>query len=367
MNILILNWRDPKNPKSGGAEKLNMHILKPLIDRGDSVIWYAMSVKGFPKKEKYEGITIIRFGNPLTHLIFWPILYWTGRLGKPDFIIDSIHGTGYLSSVFAPGKRKIILICEVAQNIWDEMYTFPINILGKLWEKIMFNFYKGNNFWTISDSTKKDLVSFGVQGKNIEVLPMGFDGINLSPFPAKYKNPTALFVGRLAEMKGVKDAIQAIAQVNKKLDKKWRLHIIGRGDANYEKELNQLVSDLSLSEYVKFMGYVNEKEKFEEMAKAWVLLVPSSREGWGMIVPEANSVGTPAIGYDAPGLRDVIRKYSQRNELSDSSFAELSNKILLFSTPQHVTDRPEAGWSSLYSYILKRILAFIPLSFKSNT
>ncbi len=356
MNILILNWRDPKNPKSGGAEKLNMHILKPLIDRGDSVIWYAMFVKGFPRKEKFKGITIIRFGNPLTHLIFWPILYWSGRLGKPDFIIDSIHGTGYLSSLIAPSKKKVILICEIAQNIWDEMYVFPINIFGKFWEKIMFLFYRNNNFWTISDSTKKDLVTFGVEEKNIEVLPMGFDGIRLSPLPAKYKEPTALFVGRLAEMKGVKDAIQAIAQVNKKADKKWRLHIIGRGDANYEKELNQLVSDLSISDYIKFFGYVDEKKKFEEMAKAWVLLVPSSREGWGMIVPEANSVRTPVIGYDVPGLRDVITKYSSENILVNSGSKNIEKAINDFDKPLDQKVKIEHGWNELYGFVIKNDL-----------
>lgn len=138
MNILILNWRDPKNPKSGGAEKLNMHILKPLIERGDKVIWYSTRFKKSKYKEEYKGITIIRVGNPLTHLLIWPFLYWTGTFGRPDFIIDSIHGTGYLSNFIAPSKKKIILVCEVAQNIWDEMYPFPINKIGKTWEKVMF-------------------------------------------------------------------------------------------------------------------------------------------------------------------------------------------------------------------------------------
>jgi glycosyltransferase involved in cell wall biosynthesis len=43
------------------------------------------------------------------------------------------------------------------------------------------------------------------------------------------------------------------------------------------------------------------------MARAHCLLVPSVREGWGLVVIEANAVGTPAVGYDIPGLRDSIR------------------------------------------------------------
>lgn len=351
MNILILNWRDPKNPKSGGAEKLNMHILKPFIERGDEVVWYAMSVKGLPKQEVYKGITIIRYGNPFTHLFAWPWFYWTKKFGNIDFIIDSIHGTGYMSSLIAPKVKKIILICEVAQNIWDEMYPFPINVLGKLWEKVMFKFYRNNKFWTISQSTKKDLTTFGVPSKNVEVLPMGFDAVDLGKLPPKYKNPTALFVGRLAEMKGIKDAIKAIAEVNKNAAEKWELNIIGRGEDAYEKELRRLVSDLGLKNEVHFLGFVDEKMKFEEMAKAWVLIVPSSREGWGMIVPEANYVGTPAIGYAVPGLSEVLEKYAQENKKVNVSYQHLADELQKLVSPRFVKPSLNPGWQELYSFV----------------
>lgn len=351
MNILILNWRDPKNPKSGGAEKLNMHILKPLLDDGNSVLWYSMSVGGLPKKETYNGVTIVRFGNPLTHLIFWPFLYWMGKFGNPDLIIDSIHGTGYLSSLVSPAKQKVILICEVAQNIWDEMYPFPINSIGRFWEKIMFKFYNDNKFWTISDSTKKDLIEHGVKKENIIVLPMGFDGVKLEKVPSKSTEPTALFVGRLAEMKGVKDAIMSIAEVNKSLDKKWNLRIIGRGEKDYEHELKNLVNKLNLNDYISFIGYVDESTKFEEMAKAWVLLVPSSREGWGMIVPEANSVGTPAIGYNVPGLSEVMSKYSPQNRIVEKGYKQLVDELGLITTPPIIKKTITSGWDDLYTFI----------------
>ena len=43
------------------------------------------------------------------------------------------------------------------------------------------------------------------------------------------------------------------------------------------------------------------------MSRAHIILVPAVREGWGLIVTEANAMGTPAIGYDIHGLRDSIR------------------------------------------------------------
>jgi glycosyltransferase involved in cell wall biosynthesis len=57
---------------------------------------------------------------------------------------------------------------------------------------------------------------------------------------------------------------------------------------------------------VKFFGHVSEEEKIKLLSKAWVMVNPSIREGWGINVIEANACGTPAIAYDVPGLKDSI-------------------------------------------------------------
>jgi glycosyltransferase involved in cell wall biosynthesis len=62
-----------------------------------------------------------------------------------------------------------------------------------------------------------------------------------------------------------------------------------------------------LPEGAELLGRLPRAELFERMAAAHCLIVPSVREGWGLVVVEANSVGTPAVGYDIPGLRDSIR------------------------------------------------------------
>ena len=351
----MLNWRDPYNSLSGGAEKLNQEIVEPLIERGDRVIWYSQAENHLKKKEQKNGIMYIRFGNVLTHYLMWPIWLYTGKFGKVDLIIDCIHGTGYLTSIFAPRTKKVILICEVAQNIWDEMVGFPLNKIGKVWERVIFKFYSLEEFWTISESTKKDLVRFGVTSSQITVLPMGFNAVKLTDTPQKYSKATALYVGRLAEMKGIKDAIAAIAVVNNRAKRKWQLHIIGRGDEQYVQQLKELVHKENMQEYISFLGFVSEKEKAEEMEKAWVLLVPSSREGWGMIVPESNFVGTPVIGYDVSGLRDVMKTYSRNNILIKPQVDQIVKELLKMTKPSLINDKPKPGWQELHKYILGKI------------
>lgn len=355
MNILLLNWRDPKNPRSGGAEKLNREILKPLIARGDIVTWYALSVKDLPAEEYIEDIHIIRFGNILTHFLFWPFFLYTGKFGKVDFIIDSIHGIGYLSQFVAPFIKRKILVCEVAKNIWDEMIPFPANIIGKTLEPFLFFIYSRNSFWTISQSTKKDLESMSVPSSHIFVLPMGFDAPRIPSNKAKTKTPTALYVGRLAEMKGIRDAITAIADVNKNGSLKWKLDIIGRGTSEYESILRQLVHTLHCDRYVTFHGYVTQSKKFNSMAKAWVLVVPSSREGWGMIVPEANYVGTQVIAYSSPGLVDSVKQYGKENILVKNTPEALAYALQKITTPKKMKKKIKEGWNALSKTVLSEM------------
>ena len=64
---------------------------------------------------------------------------------------------------------------------------------------------------------------------------------------------------------------------------------------------------MKLKNEVKFWGFVSTEKKKELMSRAHVIVVPSLREGWGLIVTEANAVGTAALVFDSPGLRDSVK------------------------------------------------------------
>ena len=55
------------------------------------------------------------------------------------------------------------------------------------------------------------------------------------------------------------------------------------------------------------------------MAEAHVLLMTSVREGWGLVVTEANACGTPAVVYNVPGLRDSVRNEETGLRIARSS------------------------------------------------
>lgn len=311
MKILILNWRDIRNPQSGGAELLTHEMAKRWIVLGHSVTQLS-SAYGDAHDEVIDGVHIIRrgcrniFSGKLpVHLeaFFWYMRY--GRR-KFDVVIDEIHGIPFFTPFYVK-EKKVALLCEVADDIWDIVFKFPLNIIGKMIENIYFSFYKDIPFLTISHSTKQDIITKGVQKDHITILPMGISLPKKLPKSTKEKHDTIIFVGRLTKAKGVEDAVYMFSELTKDIPK-IRLWIVGSGELEYEKKLRDLVAFLGLTDNIKFYGFVSLEKKFELMARAHVLVNPSVREGWGLTVPEAGTVGTPAVAYRVSGLRDLVHE-----------------------------------------------------------
>ncbi len=310
MRILILNWRDVKNPKSGGAEILTHEIAKRWVKLGHKVTLFTSEFNNGSKEEEIDGVKIIRSGHPDMRFLFSSVhfrafKYYRDNVGKFDVVVDEVHGVPFFTPWYVK-KRKVILICEVAGDLWVKMFGHFFGLLGRMVERIYLKFvYKNIPYLTISNSTREELIKEGVNGKDITVLPMGLTVPLNIKHVKKEKQPTLIFVGRITKSKGVEDAITAISAVSK-VYPGIKLWIVGSGDKKYISYLKKITERLKIESKVTFCGFVSEQKKFELMGRAHILLAPSVKEGWGLIVPEAGFVGTPAVGYNVLGLREVI-------------------------------------------------------------
>lgn len=311
MNILILSWRDIKNPKSGGAEVLTHEIAKRWTALGHKVTLLASSFPNSKKEEVVDGVKIVRKGHPDARFLFSSVhfmafKYYKENAGKFDAVVDEVHGLPFFTPWYVK-EKKIVLICEVAGGIWVKMFGPFFGLFGRLIERLYLRFiYKSIPYLTISNSTQEELLREGVERKNITVLPMGITLPKEIKKTEREKDPTLIFVGRLSKSKGIEDAIEALNPILKTY-MKTKLWIVGPGDKDYIKFLEKKAKKLNVFDRITFWGYVSQDKKFELMGRAHILLAPSLKEGWGLIVPEAGFMGTPAIGYNVPGLREVIR------------------------------------------------------------
>jgi len=327
MNILILNWRDVMNPKSGGAEIVTLEHAKAWVEAGNKVTWFSSSFKKAKRTEEIKGVRVVRYGNFITVYLFAPIYYIFSKQ-KFDIVIDQIHGIPFFTPLYVR-KPKIAFIHEVANEIWDYMYPFPINKIGRLTERVLLIPYKNIQFITVSKSTAEELRKYGI--KSIKIITNGIHVLKHSNIK-KEVYPTFIFVSRIVKMKGIEDVLSAFFLINEKLDKS-KLWIVGEGEKKYIKTLKNKFN-LNSNKNIKFFDFVPENKKLELMKKAHIMLHASIKEGWGLVVIEAASQGTPSVVYNVPGLRDsvknnetgVITSKNNPHELAIDSLNLFSNK-----------------------------------------
>jgi glycosyltransferase involved in cell wall biosynthesis len=296
MRFLMLNWRDPHNPHSGGAERVTLGYLSALAKRGHKVYWFAYTFPGAPREDNIDGVHIIRGGGVGSAIV--EARRWFKRQEHFDLVIDQHHGIPW----FAPWWCRtncVAYIHEVLGPIWGAFYRWPINTLGPLQERWTHWLYRRVPFWTACPSTKKLLHECGV--REVTLIPYGVHTVALPALDPKPLIPPLrlIVVSRLAPNKRVDHALRAVAcLINSNVD----VHITILGTGEVEEPLKTLSTDLGLTKHVTFTGPLPEKEKDEYLRRSHLLLHTSMREGWGLNVIEANAMGTPTVVYPVAGL-----------------------------------------------------------------
>jgi glycosyltransferase involved in cell wall biosynthesis len=299
MRFLMLNWRDPRNPKAGGAERVTLGYLAALARRGHEVFWFAPLFEAAQPQEIIAGIHIVREGRRIGSSIL-AARQWYRRQARFDLVIDQHHGVPWYAPWWCRANC-VAYIHEVLGPIWNAFYHWPYNVLGRWQERWTHTIYRNVPFWTASQATKDSLRARGV--RQVTIIPYGIETQAITKLDAKpLQLPLQLVaVSRLAPNKRVDHAVRALKALQER-GVAAQLNIVGTGDS--EAELRQLAKTLRLESQVVFTGLLPEDEKNQCLRRAHVLLHTSMCEGWGLNVIEANAMGTPAIVYPVAGLTE---------------------------------------------------------------
>lgn len=365
-NILILNWRDTKHKWQGGAEVYVQEIAERWVKRGYGVTMFCSNDGENKYDENINGVHIIRRGGFLT-LYIWAAIYYILRLRKHfDFIIDCENGIPFFTPIYS-SKPKILLIHHVHQQIFRENLPLLFALFAMFLEsKAMKYVYRYTKIVTVSESSKNEIVKLGLSDhQNIDIVN---PGINLRSFARmkKYERPTFLYLGRLMPYKNVDILIKAFKEVLLQIGNA-RLIIAGTGLAS--DDLKALAARLGLENYVDFKGFVTDDERRRLLGKSWVMVQPSSFEGWGITVTEANASGTPVIASDTVGLRDSVIDGQTGLLVKTGSVKELSRIMIALTEMDGFRERISvnayefakkyswSGSSNNFLYIMMKLFA----------
>ncbi len=306
MRILAVNWLDLENPQAGGAEVHFFEIFRRLVDRGHEVTLVASGWRGATTTASISGIAVKRIGGRYTFAVLARgVLRQELEASQYDIVVEDINKLPLYIPTLTDLPVYVIVPHLFGTTAFREA---SVAVASAVWlaERAIPAIYAGAAFHAISESTRLDLVDRGVPHSAIEVIFPGVDTQWFTPDPAipRFEKPTFLYVGRLKRYKGIDTVLRAVALVRAEgLDA--RLRIAGRGGDL--ARLKRLATRLGLEAAVEFHGFVPEHEKRDLLRRAWAIVFPSVKEGWGIANVEAAACGTPAVASNSPGLRESVR------------------------------------------------------------
>jgi glycosyltransferase involved in cell wall biosynthesis len=154
-----------------------------------------------------------------------------------------------------------------------------------------------------SETTAAKVQQMG--NKQVQVAPIGINPLLISRTPPSSRVSDVLYVGRLTDQKNLDLLLDAVAELGQ-CGEEPKVKIVGDGP-----DLDRLLrrAEAMGLQSVEFLGRVESDAEIVALMKSSKLLVqPSLREGFGMVVLEAALCGLPAIAVDSPenAIRELL-------------------------------------------------------------
>jgi glycosyltransferase involved in cell wall biosynthesis len=301
----VLNWQDRLNPQAGGAEAHLHEVFGRLAARGHQVTLLVSGWPGAPRRERVDGMEVHRVGGRYTYNLVAPGYYRRVlRSRRFDVVIEDLNKVPLFTPYWVR-RPLVLLVHHLFGGTAFQEASWPVAALTWLLERPVGRIYRNVPVEAVSRSTAEDLIARGIRPEEISIIPNGVDLDFYRPDPAeaRFAEPTLLYLGRLKRYKRVDLILRALARLRQS-GVRARLIIAGQGDA--AAGLRSLRDELGLADLVEMPGFVTEELKRTYFRKAWIHLLTSPKEGWGITNLEAAACGTPTIASDSPGLRDSV-------------------------------------------------------------
>jgi glycosyltransferase involved in cell wall biosynthesis len=144
--------------------------------------------------------------------------------------------------------------------------------------------------FTLAQSTARRLRAAGVHG-DVEVLS-GLAALPATTGPPRPSGPTVVFAGRHIPEKRVPALVRAFAALRERAPE---LRLVVYGDGPDRAAVLALIDALGLGEVASAPGFVGAEVVAEALANALCMVLPSRREGYGLVVVEAAAHGVPSV------------------------------------------------------------------------
>jgi L-malate glycosyltransferase len=189
------------------------------------------------------------------------------------------------------GKKMYATWHEVWGKEYWVKYMGKLGIVSYLVERL--STYLPDKIISISELTTNKLKNEFLSKKEIITIPAGIDYEYIQKIKPSLIKSDVIYIGRLLSHKNIDILIRSVALL-KKTNPKIKCLIVGEGPE--KDKLVKLVKRLHLTRNVTLFGRIEDHEEVLSLIKSSrVFVLPSRREGFGIVVIESNACGIPVI------------------------------------------------------------------------
>jgi len=296
VRIAFLSWRDTTHPDGGGSEVFVESLGAELVGRGHEVTVLCARYRGSTAREIRRGVRLRRLGGRLSVYplgLLW--LWWRRR--HVDVVVDVVNGLPF-GAPLVRRRGVLALVHHVHAAQWHIIYPGWRGRLGWFVEsRVVPLIYRRTHFLTVSESSRRDLRHLGIAEERLHVVRNGIPAIDR---PRVHPSPTPRLcvLARLVPHKQIEHAFAVVAALAPEFPD---LHLDVVGEGWWHGRLEQDVAAAGVADRVTFHGHVPDDRRDAVLARSWLLVIPSVKEGWCLAVSEAARVGRPSIAYASAG------------------------------------------------------------------
>ncbi|WP_192961163.1 glycosyltransferase family 4 protein [Methanothermobacter thermautotrophicus] len=329
---------------NGGGERRYFEIARRLVERGHEVDVISMGIHGVGDYEEISGIRVHHLGprirkppirGPLEFIRFMAAVFRWVMTHDYDIIDAQTYAPlppSFLASRIR-GTPMVATIHDVSSAHGDQ-WLQSSGTAGLLERVLMRLPYDG--VITVSRSTASALTDVhGRPPADIHIIPNGVD-LELIDSVTPATGNYIIFVGRLAPHKHVDHIIEVFSKLVTDFPD-LRLEIVG--DGVERSRLKAMVDDFGVGESVTFHHNLSYREVISMIGGARVLVLPSTREGFGMVLAEAGACGVPAVAYRSGGVVEVIDDGENGFLVEPCDKEALHDRIKLLISDDELRDR----------------------------
>ena len=215
LRILVVNWLDRENPRSGGAETHLHETFGRLAEWGHDVTALVSGWPGCARRVDLDGIDVHRAGGRLSFSAAAP-RYYRRHLAERafDVVVEDLNKIPTFTPLWTGGP-VVLLVHHLFGATAFQAASAPIALATVLLERTVPRAYRDVPAIAVSQSTREDLVGRGLDGASIEVVPNGIDLERFVPGAERdrFEEPTLVFVGRLNRYKRLDLVLAALARI----------------------------------------------------------------------------------------------------------------------------------------------------------